>query len=207
MRILLPLFIFLALPAFAERLTGKVVSITDGDTIVLLVDSKQIKIRLAEIDTPERGQPWGNRAKQAISELVFQKTVSVDVSDTDRYGRSIGKVWLDGRDINRELVAGGHAWVYRQYMSDRTLLKDESEAREAGLGLWSLPNPISPWDWRRGARSAPVASGKTDEHCGPKRYCREMVNCEEARFYLQKCGLTRLDGDSDGVPCESICRR
>lgn len=206
MRILLTILIVLSLPASAATVTGEVVSITDGDTIVLLVNREQIKIRLAEIDTPERGQPWGTRAKQALSERVFRKTVSVHVSDTDRYGRSIGKIWLDDRDINRELVAGGHAWVYRQYMSDITLLTDESEAREAGLGLWSLPNPVAPWEWRRGSRSAPVANGKPDEECGSKRYCREMTSCKEARFYLQKCGLNRLDGDGDGIPCESICQ-
>ncbi len=192
--------------SFAETIEGEVVAIADGDTLSVLVNRTQIKVRLAEIDTPEMRQPWGTRARQALADKVFRKTVRVDVSDIDRYGRSIGKIWLDDRDINRELVAGGYAWVYRQYMTDRSLLKDESEAREAGLGLWSQPDPIPPWDWRRGTRSAPVATGPRDENCGLKRFCREMVSCEEAKFYLNKCGLGRLDGDSDGLPCESICR-
>ena len=204
MRILL-LFLIVVLPASAEMIEGEVVAIADGDTVTVLVGRQQIKVRLAEIDTPERGQPWGNRARQALAEQVFRKTVQVDITDTDRYGRSIGKIWLDGRDINRELVAGGHAWVYRQYMTDRTLLRDESKAREAKLGLWSLPNPIPPWDWRRGSRSSPGASGEPHESCGSKRYCREMVSCDEAKFHLKECDLSRLDGDSDGVPCETLC--
>ena len=103
------------------------VSITDGDTLVLLVNKKQIKIRLGEIDTPEKSQPWGNKAKKALSKKVFRKNVTVDITDIDRYGRAIGKIWLDDRDINRELVAEGHAWVYRQYMTDSSLLDDEKQ--------------------------------------------------------------------------------
>lgn len=91
-------------------------------------------------------------------------------------------------------------------MTDRSLLKDEAEAREAGLGLWSLSDPVQPWEWRRGSSSTPVAVGQPDMKCGSKRYCREMVSCEEATFYLQECGLSRLDGDSDGIPCESISK-
>ncbi len=112
--------------AFPYELTGKVVGITDGDTLKLLVDNQQqYKIRLAEIDTPEKGQAWGKNATKALSEKVFREEVRIDVIDTDRYGRLIGRIWLDGRDINRELVAEGHAWVYRQYMTDRSLLEDE----------------------------------------------------------------------------------
>ena len=196
----------LPLNAHSERVVGEVVGITDGDTLTLLVDRSQIKVRLAEIDTPERGQPWGTRARQALADMVFRKQVNVEVTDIDRYGRSIGRIWLGDRDINRELVAGGHAWVYRRYMTDNSLLKEEAAAREKAQGLWSMPNPIPPWDWRRGSRTAPDSSGKADENCGSKQYCREMVSCQEAKFYLQKCGLSRLDGDKDGIPCEALCR-
>ncbi len=91
-------------------------------------------------------------------------------------------------------------------MTDSSLLEDEESARSNQLGLWGLDNPIPPWDWRRGERSV-VKPGSLNPKCGSKRYCREMSSCEEAMFYLRECGLTRLDGDSDGVPCESICRR
>ena len=174
--------------------------------MTLLVSKTQIKIRLAEIDTPEKGQPWGTKATQVLGEKVHRQDVTVDITDVDRYGRSIGKIWLGDRDLNRELVAEGYAWVYRQYLTDKSLLNDEQEARERHLGLWSLSNPVPPWEWRRGARGIPEPKD-VDSSCGTKRYCREMASCSEAKFYLQECGLTRLDGDNDGTPCESICRR
>ena len=188
----------------AETLSGYVVGITDGDTLTLLVDRTQHKIRLAEIDTPERGQPWGTSARQALADKVFQKDVVVEVVDIDRYDRLVGKIWLGTRDINREMVSEGHAWAYRQYLNDQSLLKDEAKAKEQGIGLWSVAGPVAPWEWRRGTRQ-PTLSGKSFT-CGTKRYCREMASCEEAQFYLQQCDLTRLDGDSDGLPCESLCR-
>lgn len=133
-----------------ETLSGKIVDITDGDTITVLVDMHEVKIRLAEIDTPERGQPWANRAKQALSDKVFGKQVEIEVVGTDRYGRTVGHVHMGDRDINREMVREGHAWVYRKYMQDPTLLDDESSARQGRLGLWSLPESkrIAPWEWR-----------------------------------------------------------
>lgn len=131
--------------------TGKVISIADGDTLRIRYRDGQLKIRLAEIDTPERKQPWGTRAKQALSDKVFGQVVDVVEIDRDRYGRIVGRIYLGGRDINREMVAEGHAWVYRKYMRDETLLVDEAAAKDAGLGLWSLPEAekVPPWEWRR----------------------------------------------------------
>jgi endonuclease YncB( thermonuclease family) len=108
-------------------------------------------VRLSEIDTPERGQPWYQRAKDALAEKVAARVVSVEEVDRDRYGRLVGKVWLGGRDINREMVAGGHAWVYRRYLRDPSLLEDENRAQAALLGLWRLPETqrTPPWEWRR----------------------------------------------------------
>jgi len=146
------LSLLLSLPSLAKDLSGKVVGITDGDTLTLLVDQKQYKVRLAEIDTPEKGQPWGKRATQALADKTFKKEIRVQVVDVDRYGRTVGRIWLGERDINRELVTEGHAWVYRKYMSDPTLLDDERNAKEQQLGLWSLDSPVPPWKWRRGVR-------------------------------------------------------
>ena len=115
--------------AIGKNLYGKVVRIADGDTFTLLVDRTQYRIRLGEIDTPESGQPWGTKAKQALAEKVHRNSVKVEVTDLDRYGRLIGKVWLGGRDINRELVREGHAWVFRRYFDDRSLLGDERKAK------------------------------------------------------------------------------
>jgi hypothetical protein len=153
----------------------------------------------------------GSRAKQALSDKVFGEEVELHVVTVDRYGRTVGHVWIGDRDINREMIREGHAWVYTRYLDDQTMLADETHARNSKVGLWGLPESqrVPPWDWRRGKREA---SSKPDLvrdqtlRCGTKRKCGEMASCEEARFYLEECGLKRLDGDKDGVPCESLCR-
>ena len=102
---------------------GKVVKIADGDTLTLLVDSKQLKIRLSDIDTPEKKQPFGTRAKQALSDLAFGKQARVVEVTVDRYGRIVGRVYIENIDVNRELVAQGFAWVYRKYSKDAEVLE------------------------------------------------------------------------------------
>ena len=142
-------------PAHAQTLVGRVVGVHDGDTLTLLdAEQHQTKIRLAEIDTPESKQPYGSRAKQALSDLVFNKTVQVDVRDIDRYGRTVGRVSVGGTDVNAAMVASGAAWVYRQYSKDAQLLALEAEARAAQRGLWGLPETqrVPPWEWRREKR-------------------------------------------------------
>lgn len=215
----LVIFLLVAAPALAAELRGEVVGIADGDTLTLLTpERRQVRVRLAEIDAPEGHQPWGSRARQALSAMVFRKPVVVLVQDTDRYGRTVGTVRVGRLDANAEMVRQGHAWVYRQYLRDRSLLTVEEEARQARRGLWSLPEPerVPPWAWRRQQRSdqpvlsprpqASAALGVAGFSCGSKRYCREMMSCAEARFHLRQCGLSRLDGDRDGIPCESLCR-
>lgn len=215
--LLLALFLlFQTAPAFSEELTGKVIAIADGDTLTVLGgDNQQIKIRLAEIDTPESGQPYGSRARQALAALAFGKQARIVETDRDRYGRTVGRVYVGGMDVNAELVRQGAAWVYRQYAKDPALFALEDEARTAKRGLWALPEAqqIPPWEWRKaGRQQAPAAPPvalppPTDAFtCDAKRYCREMTSCAEARFYLNSCGLSRLDGDRDGTPCESLCR-
>lgn len=206
------LLVGFALPAQAESLFGRVTAVTDGDTISVLVDNRPVKVRLAEIDTPERSQPWGSRAKKALSGKVFGKQVRLVVVDRDRYGRIVAHVYREDRPINREMVAEGHAWAYRQYLRDESLLEVEQTARSQQRGLWALAESerVPPWQWRKGggrkfrketAQGAPFAG-----RCEKKRYCREMDSCAEARFYLVRCGLTRLDGDNDGIPCEALCQ-
>ncbi|MBJ40460.1 MAG: hypothetical protein CMD83_18730 [Gammaproteobacteria bacterium] len=112
------------------------------------------------------------------------------------------------------MVADGHAWVYRKYNTDRSFREDEARARKAKRGLRSSPHAIAPWDWHRGARSQKgvgrlISRGKEDAaepECGSRRHCREMRTCAEAKYHLERFGLTRLDGDGDGIPCETICR-
>ena len=152
-RLLLPLLLLFTLSAQAETLEGKVVKIADGDTLTLLTSSnEQVKVRLAGIDTPERKQPFGNKAKQALANLAFQKQALVEVETKDRYGRTVGAVFVDGQNVNAELVKQGMAWVYRKYTKDKVLYKLESKAKKEKLGLWLDKKPIPPWEWRRGKR-------------------------------------------------------
>jgi len=207
-RFLLTLLVLTATPARAENLSGQVVGITDGDTLTVLVNRQPLRVRLAEIDTPERGQPWANRAKQALSDKVFGKQVELRVVGTN-HQRTVAHLYLGPRHINGEMVREGYAWVDPKYLRDPSLSEDEAAAREARIGLWSLPmaQTVPPWEWRAGERLG-LAGDPTERAsgCGSKRYCREMASCEEARFYLERCGLTTLDGDGDGVPCEALCR-
>ena len=133
----------------AEQFSGKVVGVSDGDTITVLRNRTPIKVRLHGIDCPEIGQDFGSRAKAFTSELVFGRVVKVVPWDTDRYGRTVADVILaDGRILNHELVRAGLAWWYRKYAPDiGTLAQLEAAARDAKRGLWSQPNPVPPWEW------------------------------------------------------------
>lgn len=190
-----------------------VVGVIDGDTIDVLVEGETRRIRLFGIDTPERGQPWATKSKQALSKRVYRKEVRINEVTIDRYGRTVGEVYADNVCVGCELVRDGHAWVYRRFTDDAVLLSLEEEAREARRGLWGLPESdrLPPWEWRRRGkanrddRKGSAAKVEAFE-CGLKRFCKEMVSCKEARFHLEECGLDRLDGDGDGVPCEAICR-
>jgi endonuclease YncB( thermonuclease family) len=198
----------LATVAGAETLEGRVVAVHDGDTLTLLVGEQTTKVRIAEIDTPESGQPWGKRSKQALAARVFGKPVRVIEVDVDAWGRTIGEVYADDVCVGCELVREGHAWVYRRFSDDAVLLELEAEARARGAGLWSLPESqrIPPWEWRhRDGHRAERPPAQAHPTCGAKQTCKQMGSCAEARFHLEECGLTDLDGDADGVPCESLC--
>jgi endonuclease YncB( thermonuclease family) len=134
----------------------------DGDTITVLVGGRQqLKVRLAEIDAPEKSQAFGQRSKQSLSGLVFGKQVRVEQQDMDRYGRVVGRVYAEGLDVNAEQIRRGMAWVYRQYNRDKSLLALEQEAKNAKRGLWSEPNAIRPWEYRHGGRAGPPAGSKS----------------------------------------------
>lgn len=133
-----------------ETITGKVVAITDGDTFKLLTkDSIQIKVRLANIDCPERKQAFSKKAKQFTSDAIFSKTVKIEVLNTDRYGRLIAIViYNDSLNLNHELVKNGLAWHFVKYSKDIILQKLEDKARVNKVGLWEDVNAIPPWEWR-----------------------------------------------------------
>lgn len=146
-------FAALALIAMASQSLAdevKVIAITDGDTVRVIDSGKgEIRVRLDGIDAPERKQPFSDKSKQALSEKVFGKTVELEDKGKDRYGRTIGILMVDGRNINREMVAEGWAWWYRKYAPGNTELEQaETAAREKRLGLWADPMPVPPWDFR-----------------------------------------------------------
>lgn len=133
-----------------QTLTGKVIAITDGDTFKLLTqDSTQIKVRVANIDCPEKKQPFYQKAKQFTSEAIFSKNVTIKVLKKDRYRRFVAQViYNDSLELGHQLVKHGYAWHFVKYSKDSQLTALESQAREMKLGLWSDPNAMSPWEWR-----------------------------------------------------------
>lgn len=141
--------------AEATELRARVIGITDGDTITVLTEQRgQVRVRLAEIDAPERRQPFGDRARQMLSRFAFERRVRIVVTGTDRNGRLIGRVFVGILDVNAEMVGRGGAWVFRRYSNDPALLRLEAEAREARRGLWGLPEAqrVPPWEWRENRR-------------------------------------------------------
>ncbi|MDP1673489.1 MAG: thermonuclease family protein [Burkholderiales bacterium] len=145
------LLFFLATPVYA--FTGKVVSIADGDTLTVLVDRSQVRIRLADIDAPEKGQDFGDKSRQSLGELCHGKTATVSGGEQDRFGRTLGTVNCDGVDANAEQVRRGMAWVFDRYApKDSPLYSIQDAAKASRRGLWSDPNPTPPWQFRRGIR-------------------------------------------------------
>jgi len=150
------LSLLLATSASAETITGRVVSIADGDTVTILDSSNtQHKIRLAQIDAPETGhgrnkpaQPYGEKSKAALADFVFQKTVDADCQTKDRYGREVCKILLNGLDVNLEQVKNGMAWVYVKYAREQQYFEAEATVKEKRIGLWADSDPIAPWEYR-----------------------------------------------------------
>ncbi len=142
----------LAACAKVDRNVGRVVGVTDGDTVRVLVNDptpKEVRVRLHGIDAPERNQAFGTRARQELSSLVFGKTVRLQKVDTDRYGRTVARLVVDGRDVNAEMVRRGFAWWYERYAPDDPVLKAaQREARAGKLGLWRDARPVPPWEFR-----------------------------------------------------------
>lgn len=130
--------------------TWRVVGVTDGDSITCLTsDKQQVKIRLNAIDAPERGQPFANKSKQTLSDMVFGRDVEVEDLGTDKYKRVIGRVMAGEVDVNHEMVRTGMAWHYLKYDDSRDLREAEKSARTAKLGLWADPHALPPWEWRK----------------------------------------------------------
>lgn len=131
---------------------AKVVRVLDGDTIEVLFDNQTRKIRLAQIDAPEKSQAFGQRSKQSLSDLVFGKHIQVAVETKDRYGRLVGRIYYGSIDVNAEQIRKGMAWVYTKYATDQSFFEIEKEARSDRRGLWYDPSPIPPWEYRHSGK-------------------------------------------------------
>jgi endonuclease YncB( thermonuclease family) len=146
-----------SLPSTCFALTGKVISVADGDTITVLDSSNQThKIRLYGIDCPEKRQAYGKAAKKHTSQLTYRKIANVKEYDTDRYGRTVGVVTVDGVNVNESLIDNGYAWQYRKYCKAsfcNDWLALEADAQMAQVGLWKDSNAQAPWEWRKDRRT------------------------------------------------------
>jgi len=178
-------------PKSIEAIPGKVVAVTDGDTLTLLLaDSSKLKIRLEGIDAPEAKQQHGEKSKDALAALVLQKDVTVRKTGDDQYGRTIGVVLAGSRDINLSMIESGWAWHFKKYSKDQTLAAAELRAREARAGLWAGENIIAPWEYR--ARQKAPMPGEaiadqrhwlnTSSNVRHNSRCQSFNNTKKGRF-------------------------
>ena len=150
---LLFLFTFLSCKFFQTDFQAKVVAVKDGDSIeVIDSNQQQFIIRLSHVDCPEYSQPYSKAAKRFTSDFCFQKNITLEQTDTDRYGRLVCEVFVDGKSLNLALVENGLAWHHTRYSDDIDFAEAEEEAREKKIGLWADPDPVPPWEWRKEQR-------------------------------------------------------
>ena len=154
----------------------KVVGVKDGDTVVLLKNGEEVTVRLFGVDTPEKNQAFGQRAKQFTSDLAFGKQVRLITHNKDRYGRTVGTIILpDGRNLNEELIRNGYAWHYKAYSKDVNLANAEADARRFKRGLWADPNPTAPWDFRKNRSSNTATSASNTPAAVPAGATKRTV--------------------------------
>lgn len=196
-----------------RQINCKVVGISDGDTLSCLVNKTPLKVRLIHIDAPEQSQPYGNRAKQALAQLVFKQNITAVISGYDRYQRLLATLYLNGKNINLALVENGMAWAYT---TKREYIEAQNQAKHAKIGLWQDKFPINPSQWRKEHTSAlPQAVKKPGNianppqaiNCKIKLSCNQIGNYEQAKHYFQQCDWKALDGNNDGIPCNKLYRK
>lgn len=134
---------------------GQVIRVTDGDSITVRTGEENIKVRLAQIDAPESGQPWGTRSRQELADMVAGRTITIKPTGKDRYDRTIAQLEADGLDVNRDMVARGAAWAYVDYVTDPSMIDTERRARARSVGLWAMPENerVAPWVYRQQRRA------------------------------------------------------
>lgn len=207
------LIVLLAGAVEAEEFSATVSAVLDGDTVLVLRAGQALKVRLAGIDAPEIGhgeaspeQAYGEAARRSLAEMVLHRSVQFRTQAVDQYGRLVAELVVSGRAVNAEQVRRGLAWEYSLHHNDKYLILLENEARSAARGLWVQSHPIPPWEWRRQHPNTRSVATVAAAGCGDKHRCAQMTSCEEARHYLNDCGVKSLDGDGDGVPCAQLCR-
>lgn len=140
---------FLSTVVLAQTISGKIISVKDGDTVVLLKDGKQIVIRLEHVDAPEHNQPFGYKAKRFVLNFCYRKTVTViSKGERDRNGRWIAEIFYNNQNLGKELVRNGLAWHFKRFSKNNNYAQLEIEARKKKIGLWQEQNPVAPWNWR-----------------------------------------------------------
>ena len=212
---------------------GVVTHVTDGDSLWVTPPGQPgIEVRLRDIDAPEICQVWGEQARRALEERVLGRPVALRISGRDSYGRTLGYVNVDGVDAGRWMVEEGHAWSIRTRWDRGPLVKQERMATALGRGLHSVPGAVMPREFRRdhgpcgkgavGGPAPPVLAPRPQPlpaerlprttvpasvdgpwRCDGRTRCSQMISCEQARFFLKNCPGVEMDGDGDGIPCES----
>lgn len=219
---LLSLFFFwqispLVIAKTERTIDCKVVGISDGDTLTCLQNGTELKVRLLYIDAPESSQPFGNKAKQALSNLAFKKQVMLQSTGYDKYGRVLAVVYDRKVNINLKLVEQGMAWAYRQ--TQPIYEQAQEQARSRRIGLWNDARPIEPIEWRKAKsigyqrtnegnfvqiRTSEYSGVMSDVDCSQKLTCKDFTNYSDAERYYRQCNAKRMDGDGDNIPCNSL---
>ena len=222
-----------AAPAEGRTVHGVVTKVTDGDSLWIAPPAqREVEVRLRDIDAPEICQVWGEEARRALAEWVLGKTVVLRITGRDQHGRTLGYVEVDDVDVGPKMVEEGHAWSARTTWDRGPLVKQERMAAALRRGLHGLPGAVMPRDFRQAhgpcvaglaadravpaatpaapiARAAPPPrverwpAPPTAYRCDGRTRCSQMTSCDEARHFLTHCPGVQMDGDRDGVPCET----
>lgn len=202
------LLLFLpACAAQAESFVVRSITVLDGDTVLVRREAggRPMRVRLADIDAPETGQNFGEASKQTLKEMLSGREVRVDPVAVDAYGRLVAQLYTGEGSVNAELIRRGMAWEYSLHHRNREYLRLQDAAQQARRGLWAQRDPVSPSQWRKSHQAVQHDPRQPDYLCGSKQHCGQIATCDEAHYHLTRCGISALDPDGDGLPCDDLC--
>lgn len=201
------LFFLPAGATLAESFVARSVIVLDGDTVLVRREAgvRPMKVRLADIDAPEKDQDFGEASKRSLKEMLSGRQVRVDPVAVDVYGRLVAQLHTDDGSVNAELIRRGMAWEYSLHHRNLEYVRLQDEARQAKRGLWAQHDAVAPSQWRKLHQAAPRDPPQADYRCGSKRHCGQIATCDEAHYHLTRCGVKVLDPDGDGLPCDNLC--